>query len=74
MRRFFWAFAALAILLGPTQAADKDAEAKADLDTFKAFLKKNHDGKKWQTGPARCRRPPPPRAPPRRREGRAIHA
>src|SRR5690349_2224992 len=52
---------ALALLLLPGFTArageDKAAPTKQDLDAFRAYLEKEHPGKKWQRGPARLDSP-----------------
>src|SRR5690349_431030 len=48
---------ALALLLLPglaVQEGEQEAtRTKQDLDAFRAYLAKEHPGKKWQRGPAR---------------------
>lgn len=57
--RFMKSILASCLLLGMSLtllAADKEADdkqTKEDLTAFKEFLKKTHDGKKWQSGPLR---------------------
>ncbi len=61
MRTLIAAFTLTAALLAGRDAVAQDKadaeQTKADLADFRAYLEKNHAGKKWQAGPARLDSP-----------------